>query len=340
MTNRIITMLLGGAFLLVSCESHYQAELNEAPVNVNAHLSLPVTDSFISEQDCEELLNLQAKIALINDQYGVVVNRSGGINWPRFWAVAGSDAVGAVVFGLISGNWWGILGGAVACSVGSYATGVDLDQLTGIGTNPPSSNPSSGHILPVSSFVGYDDNGQQLYYDQIEFGEIGETIDMQEEIRENIGILHNQAIISLYQEYGDSLCLCSHSTIIDQTIERVASWYGLESWEVPHFFFLNDYFEDAIVDEDEDFVELAETYTAYADLFPVVKSYIVAIVQLETGAQIIAYQGQVTNLIQSSSLSEACKETLLSGLDVMVSSNGLWVVDDELIEEEGEELNF
>lgn len=294
-------------------------------------------DIDLNADDLIELRNLNDGFLRLNGQFGIAGTKSGNWSWPRFWAITGSDVVGSVVFSLFF-DWWIALGGGVYSSIKSYTEGKAADHQWGGGSTSPSTNSNSHSFYETTSFLGYDENGVEMNYDAAGLEEDPEYIDIEEEIREHLGVLHNEIIITLCNQYGDSLATFSNYTIIDKSLELVASWYGLDDSEIPYFEIDDDFLESCVLESEEDFDSLTEDYPGYSGYFTIVENYIVAISQLETSEQVLAYKAQATNLIQNSNLSSPAKSTLLSGLDVMISSKGLWIYNDELVEEdEGED---
>ena len=96
--------------------------------------------------------------------------------------------------------------------------------------------------------------------------------------------------------------------------------------------------EACVLEGEADFESLITDYPEYAGYLGVVANFIVAIPQLETMEEIVYYRTQASNMIQGSGLSTYAKATIQSGLDVMICSNGLWLLEDEEIEvDPGEE---
>lgn len=297
------------AFLIISC----------------SHDDVDKIDSNREKQETVELNKLQDEFVSLNQSFNIIETRSGDWSWPRFWAITGSDVVGAVVFGLLTGDLWGALGGGVLSSISSYKAGRMLDYQPGQ-YSPPATN--TNNFFATTTFAGYDENGLELYYEAGEL-EVPEDICIEDELSAHLGTLHNEVIITLCEQYGDSLATLSAYTIFDLSLELVASWYGIDENNVPIFALNDDLIASVILESEDDFDALSDSYPAYDGLFPIVKNYILAISQLETNGQIIAYKAQASNLINSSNLSYIKKETLLSGLDVMVCSHGLWILEED-----------
>lgn len=338
------TIIIGASLLLGSC-SHIDVDYPEQKglVAYSQQDTVEMTLSDIShniDEEQIELRNLNEGFLRLNRQFGIEQTRSRDWSWPRFWAITGSDVVGAVVFGLVT-DWWGALGGGVYSSISSYKIGKLIDQQLGNGPHSPSTGSNPNSFFETTSFVGFDDNGLELSYDLESLGMIEEDeeyICVEDEIRDHLGTLHNEVIITLCQQYGDSLATFSNFAIVDMSMELVASWYGLDSSEIPYLDLDDDLFGACVLEGEEDFDSLSVDFPEYSGYFPIVENYIVGVSQLETTEQILAYRAQATSLIQSSTLSSSAKSTLISGLDVMICSNGLWILDYELMEEDaGEE---
>lgn len=318
----LILFLLISYLLLESCS------------NVEADHSQSGIVNVMSEQT--ELLKLNNELSSLNAQFGIegTKTRADEWNWPRFWAITGSDAVGAVIFGLRFG-WLGALGGGVASSMSSYVNGKMLDYNTGSGHTPSQTTGNNqNNIYETTSFVGYDEYGHELSYNIADLQEMEDIPCLEDEISEHLGTFHNEIIITLCQQYGDSLTTFSNGTIVDLALGLVGSWYGLDRSEIPSFDIDDSLFESCTLENVEDFESLTEDYPEYANYFPIIESYIVTVSQLETTEQILSYKAQANSLIQNSNLSTFTKATLQSGLDVMICSNGLWIYDDELVEED------
>lgn len=335
-------IILGTSLLLGSC-SHIDINYpNQEALVIDYQqdtVDLTLSDTHFINDEPIELRNLNEEFLRLNCQFGIAETKSRDWSWPRFWTITGSDVVGAIVFGLIS-DWWGALGGGVLSSISSYKYGKLIDHQLGNGPQSPSTGPNSNSFFETTSFVGFDDNGHELSYDWESLGMIEEDeeyICVEDEIRDHLGALHNEVIITLCQQYGDSLATFSNYAIIDMSMELVASWYGLDSSEIPYLDLDEDLFGACILESEEDFESLTEDFPEYSGYFPIVENYIVGISQLETTEQILAYKAQATSLIQNSTLSSSAKSTLISGLDVMICSNGLWILDDEMIEEDAGE---
>ena len=257
--------------------------------------------------------NLNADLSSLNIKFGTVETRS--VSWQKISTIAGSDAVGAVLFGLITSSWWGALGGAVASSFSSAASGNQLDSLLGVTSSTPPSHGGNNNVnvqIGISDFVGYDDNGNVLYYDHEDLEEdLPEVLDMEEEIQANLGMLHNEVLIYLIHEYKDSLLTFSNSEIMNKATECIGSWYNLDSSEIPFFAFSDESLLDTMVNDcvidgaDEYYFDLlSEKYSAHTGVLSVIETI------------------------------------LTSGLEVAICSNGLWIeINPEEIEEDDEDGN-
>lgn len=332
-------IILGASLFLGSCshiDVNYPNPKGLVIENQLDTVNLTLSDTYHNFSDeLTELQNLNEGFQRLNYQFGIAETKSRNWSWPRFWTITGSDVVGAIVFGLIS-DWWGALGGGVLSSISSYKNGKLIDHQLGNGQHSPSTGPNSNSFFETTSFVGFDDNGIELSYDLESLGiteDDEEYSCVEDEIRDHLGELHNEVIITLCQQYGDSLATLSDNAIVDMSMELVASWYGLDSSQIPYLALDEDLFGACVLESEEDFESLIEEYPEYSGYFLIVENYIVGISQLETVEQILAYKAQATSLIQNSTISSSAKSTLISGLDVMISSNGLWIFDDGLIEE-------
>ena len=278
------------------------------------------------------LQKLNSEFLALNTQFQIATTKSGGWSWPKFWSITGSDAVGAIIGWLIGGAWTG-LGMGVASSVKSYKIGKAFDDKNNHSQNNNSPSTNGNSIFATTNFAGYDENGNELSYDC----ELEEDICIDDMLRDKLGTLHNQVIISLTQEYGDSLALMSNTTISNLSKLRVASWYGLNDSDIECFESEEEILEACTLENEADFDSLMVTFPEYAGYFPIVKNYIEGVSQLTETEDILDYQAQAKGLIQNSDISSSAKAILKSGLNVMICSKGLWIFDEELEEEVPEE---
>lgn len=324
---------LGVVLLFVSCDHGdfvYSPHSDWSVTEKQDTVGCILPDLSSSRNEESELQRLNSELMALNTKFGVAITRSGDWSWPKFWTITGSDAVGAVVGGLIWG-WWGALGVGVSSSIGSYKSGKSLDDYYQSWQPPtsPSTNSNTDHFFVTSSFVGYDENGIELSYDLSSLYEDEEYICIDDEIRDQLGSLHNRVVIALCQQYGDSLALMSNYTIIDRSLELVASWYGIDYSEIPYFDPEETILETCVLEDETDLESLMLDYPEYAGYFPIIENYIVAISQLHDPEDILSYQTQAICLLQNSNLSSFAQASLQSGLDVLICSNGLWIIDDE-----------
>lgn len=330
-----VTLLL----ILPSCrqEGIESAFLGSWPASqqldsVNLYRQIPSPDI---DEEQDEMQRLMEEFSALNVKFGITETRSGDSTWPKICSITGSDAVGAIIGGLLCGGW-GALGFGVSSSIGSYIVGKSLDHNLGGAQPSPSTNMNL--FFHTTSFVGYDENGIELNYDEASMEEDEEYVCIEDEIIDNLGTLHNRVAIALCQQYGDSLAVISKIEIMDRAQELVASWYGLDYSEIPHFALDDDMLDACVLEDEADFESLITNLPEYAGYLGIVENYIVAIPQLETTEEILDYRTQAINLIQSSGLSSYAKTTIQSGLDVMICSNGLWILEDDETEvDPGEE---
>lgn len=325
---------VGVILLFASCDKTEQAfspHINWTTadkVDTAGHLQSDVP-SFPNEEIALQKLN--SEFLALNTQFQIATTKSLNWGWPRFVSILGSDVVGAIV-GCLIGNWWTSLGMAVSSSVRSYKIGKSLDyNVHSLSINPQSTNGNS--IFGTTSFIGYDENGNELSYGN----SLEEDICIDDMLRDKLGTLHNQVIISLTQEYGDSLALMSNTTISNLSMLRVANLYGLNDSDIEYCDSEEEIFEACILENEADFDSLMVTFPEYAGYFPIVKNYIEGVSQLTETEDILGYQAQAKGLIQNSDISSSAKAILKSGLNVMICSKGLWIFDEELEEEVPEE---
>ena len=310
-------LILGVSLLLGSC-THVDAD----------HSIQTIPDS--SRDVINEQLGLQElndNVLMLNGQFGIAETRSSN-STNQTLAIIGSDALGAII-GYLCGGWWGAIGLGAASSISSYQVGKDLDRNSGNGSNTSSNNNNQTSAFHISDVAGYDENGHELYYDVPSTCQDQPTIDLEEEIMANLGSLHNRIIISLYQQYGNNLATFSRYELLNRSIELAGSWYGFGNSEIPYFATDDDLFESCILENEEDYDSLMDDYPEYAGYVTIIKSFATAVSQMESSEQICSYKTQATSLIQNSNLSPSTKRTLQSGLDVLVCSNGLWILDEE-----------
>jgi len=299
-----------------------------------ANLYQPVLPPDIGEEQAE-LQRLAEELTALNVKFGIAETRSDDTTRQKIKSITGSDVVGAIIGGILWGGW-GALGVGVSSSISSYIVGNALDH--NLGSVRPSPSTNVNQFFHTTSFVGYDENGIELSYDDAFMDEVEEYICIEDEIRDNLGTLHNRVAITLCQQYGDSLAMLTKTEIVDRAEELVASWYGLDYSEIPYYDLDNDMLEACVLEGEADFESLITDYPEYAGYLGVVANFIVAIPQLETMEEIVYYRTQASNMIQGSGLSTYAKATIQSGLDVMICSNGLWLLEDEEIEvDPGEE---
>ncbi|MGN0202475.1 MAG: hypothetical protein ACI399_06165 [Candidatus Cryptobacteroides sp.] len=335
MRKVLLRILEIGVFLLfVSCEQTETVYPSNSDWSAKEKLdTLDCIQQDVPSIPNEELAlqKLNSEFLALNTQFQVAATKSGSWSWPRFWSITGSDAVGAIIGWLIGGGWTG-LGMGVASSVKSYKIGKAFDDNNhSQNNNPPSTNGNS--IYATTSFVGYDENGNELSYDC----ELEEDVCIDDLLGNQLGTLHNKVIISLTQEYGDSLALMSNTTIANLSIGRVAIWYGLDDSDIERCESEDEIFEACTLENEADFDSLTVTYPEYTGYFPIVKNYIEGVSQLTETEDILDYQTQAIGLIQNSDISSSAKVILKSGLDVLICSKGLWIFEEELEEEEPEE---